>query len=161
MANFFGRHILLLCVAYAGGDPPPNQLILHDYTEHTSNCIANTFSIRETPTAHGCKMHPSFEDFISKLFDLVRRHIFLLVLGGPCFAHGCCLSLSLTRPFQKRRTMQPPVAIFFTFNQYLNIGTAFCCPSRLQENLRLGSGVKMYEYSYKNWRAWQNVQVQS
>ncbi len=98
MANLFGRHILLFAVAYAGGDPPPNQIVLLDNTEHTRNGIANTFSVRETHTAHGCKMHPSFEDFITKNFDLVRRHIFLLALGGPCFAHGCCLSLSLTSP---------------------------------------------------------------
>jgi hypothetical protein len=45
MANLFGRHILLLCVAYVGGDPPPNQLILLNNTERTSNGIANTFSI--------------------------------------------------------------------------------------------------------------------
>ncbi len=115
MVNLFGRHILLLCVAYAGGDPPPNQLILHDNTEHKGNGVANIFSIRETHTAHGRKMHPSFEDFITKLFNLVRRQIFLLALGGPCFAHGCCLSLSLAHPFQKRRTMQPPVAIFVHF----------------------------------------------
>ena len=117
MANLFGRRILLFAFAYAGGDPPPNQLVLLNNTEHTSNGVANTFSIRETHTAHGRKMHPSFEDFITKLFDLVRRHIFLLVLGGPCFAHGYCLSLSLTQ----------------------------------QENLRLGSGTKVYEYSYKTW----------
>jgi hypothetical protein len=102
MANLFGCHILLLCVAHAGGDPPPNQLLLLNNTEHTSNGVANTFSVRETHTAHGRKMHPSFEDFITKLFDLVRRHIFLLALGGPCFAHGCCLSLSLTHPFQEK-----------------------------------------------------------
>ncbi len=82
MVNLFGRHILLLCVAYAGGDPPPNQLVLLDNTEHMSNGVANTFSVRETHTAHECKMRPSFEDFITKLFDLVRRPIFLLALGG-------------------------------------------------------------------------------
>ncbi len=85
-------------VAYAGGDPPPNQIVLLNNTEHTRNGVANTFSIRETHTAHGRKMRPSFEDFIMKIFNLVRRHIFLLALGGPCFAHGCRLSLSLTRP---------------------------------------------------------------
>ncbi len=103
MANLFGRCILLFAFAYAGGDPPPNQIVLLDNIEHTRNGVANTFSIRETHTAHGRKMHPSFEDFITKIFDFVRRHIFLLALGGPCFAHGCCLSLSLTRC--------PPVAI--------------------------------------------------
>jgi hypothetical protein len=45
MANLFGRHILLLCVARVGGDPPPNQLVLHGNTEHTSNSVANTFRV--------------------------------------------------------------------------------------------------------------------
>jgi hypothetical protein len=136
MANLFGRHILLFGVAYAGGDSPPNQIVLLDNTEHTRNGVTNTFSVRETHTAHGCKMSPSFEDFIMKIFDLVRRHIILLALGGPCFAHGCCLSLSLTRP---------PVAILMekctgtifslgtktlaitTVFQYMRKTSAFCC----------------------------------
>ncbi len=105
MTNLFGRHILLLCVAYAGGDPPPNQLVTLNNTEHMSNGVANTFSVREIHTAHGCKMHPSFEDFITKLFDLVQGHILLLVLGGPCFAHGCC----------KEKNDASPVAISVHF----------------------------------------------
>jgi hypothetical protein len=137
MANLFGRHILLFVFAYVGGDPPPNQIVLLDNTEHTRNDVANTFSIRETHTTHRRKMHPSFKDFITKIFDLVRRLIFLLALGGPCFAHGCCLSLSLTR--------RPPVAILLekctgtlfslgtktlaitTFFQYMRKTSAFCC----------------------------------
>jgi hypothetical protein len=98
MANLFGHHILFFTVAYAGGDPPPNQIVLLDNIEHTRNGVANTISIRKTHTAHGRKMHPSFEDFITKIFELIRRHIFLLAPGGPCFAHGCCLSLSLRHP---------------------------------------------------------------
>jgi hypothetical protein len=127
MVNLFGRRILLFVFAYAGGDPPPNQIVLLDNTEHTRNGVANTFIIRETHTAHGRKMHPSFEDFITKIFDLVRRHIFLLALGVPCFAHGCCLSLSLTR--------HPPVAILMEkctgtifFIRYENIGYHNCFP---------------------------------
>ncbi len=136
MVNLFGHHILLFTVACAGGDPPSNQIVLLDNTEHTRNGVANTFSIRETHTAHRCKMRPSCKDFITKIFDLIRRHIFLLVLWGPCFAHGCCLSLSLTRP---------PVAILMekctgtifslgtktlaitTVFQYMRKTSAFCC----------------------------------
>jgi hypothetical protein len=136
MANLFGRHILLFAVAYAGVDPPPNQIVLLDNTEHTRNGFANTFSIRETDTAHGCKMHPSFEDFITKIFDLVRRHVFLLALGGPCFAHGCCLSLSLTRP-PVAILMEKCTGTFFSLGtktlaittvfQFMRKTSAFCC----------------------------------
>ena len=45
MANLFGRCILLFVFAYVGGDPPPNQIVLLDNTEHTRNGVANTFSI--------------------------------------------------------------------------------------------------------------------
>jgi hypothetical protein len=135
MANLFGRHILLFVVAYVGGDPPPNQIVLLDNTEHTRNDVANTFSFRETHTAHGCKMCPSFEDFIRKIFDLVRRHIFLLTLGGACFAHGFCLSLSLTCP---------PVAILMdkctgTIQKIRNVLVQL--PKGAQQ-------WKMYQYSY-------------
>ncbi len=126
MANLFGRHILLFAVAYVGGDQPPNQIILLNNTEHTRNGITNTFSIRKTHTAHGCKMHPSFEDFITKIFDLVRRHIFLLALRGPCFAHGCCLSLSLTRPLVAILMEKCTGTIFFI--RYKNIGYHNCFP---------------------------------
>ncbi len=137
IANLFGCRILLFAFAYSGGDPPPNQIVLLNNIEHTRNGVAYTFSVRETHTAHGRKMHPSFEDFITKIFDLVRRHILLLVLWGPCFAHGCCLSLSLTR--------RPPVAILLekctgtifllgtktlaitTVFQYMRKTSAFCC----------------------------------
>jgi hypothetical protein len=71
-----------------------------------------------------------------KIFDLVRRHIFLLALGGPCFAHGCCLSLSLTRPpvailnrysYQKGRNNGKNVPLQF-FSRYKNIGYHNCFP---------------------------------
>jgi hypothetical protein len=161
MANLFGRHILLFAFAYVGGDPPPNQIAVLDNTEHTRNGVAN----RGNHTAHGCKMHPSFEDFITKIFDLVRRYIFLLALGGLCFARGCCLSLSLTR--------RPPVAIlmekctgtFFSLGtktlaittvfQYMRKTSAFCCRLCSLADMAIlfrHSSLNYREFKTKNWR---------
>jgi hypothetical protein len=117
--NLFDCCVLLVCVAHAGGDSHPNQRVILDNSEHFSNGLANPFSVRETGTAHGCKMPPSFEDFFAKLFDLVRRHILLLALGGPCFAHGCCEQCSCGNNF------------FVSLSINILSCAAICCHARL------------------------------
>ncbi len=126
MVNLFGRCILLFAFAYAGGDPPPNQIVLLDNTEHTRNGIANTFSVRETHTTHECKMRPSFEDFITKIFNLVRRHI------PPC-AWGALLCSWLLPVFELDTTSScsntdGKVYWYNFFIRYENIGYHNCFP---------------------------------